>query len=687
MAELSDPRLGTLLEGRYRLDQRLAAGGMGVVYKGELVAIAKPVAIKFLHDAFAAIPDLVKRFQREALTMSRLAHPHLVSVVDSGLAGGVPFLVMDFVSGRSLADVLADGALPAPRAVGLARQILAGVRHAHASGVVHRDLKPDNILLLADVEGDFAKILDFGLAKVLQGSGESATQLTNTGFALGTPGYMSPEQARGTESDERSDLYAVGVVLYHMLTGRKPFIADSPLAVLRMHMDDTPAPPTAVAPRCCSPELERVVLRAMAKEPSARWQSAAEFAKALAATPEASVGDAPPAVEDGSAPRRLDGRRRGWLARAALLAMVAVAVTMAWSRLSRHEQQKVRRGLGDAVKMAEGAFEPRPTADGPAAKSGAARSTPTAPKPALPSSSKTKEPALAAPPPGIPAAADPVAAHSSATGAAASGAPAATPPSRTSAPAAPLAAAPTVASATPAMGSQTPAAAGNRAAAESAIPKGAPATPASPAGAAAAAAAAAAATDEDDEEDESTPEEPVAPRDTPGAKLEEVSRAQPPPAVAATTSSSPEPARAATPAKARPPTARDAAHLIANGRFDEAIQILYAVRRHAPHSAEVALLLGHAYFHKLWRTDGLREYDAAIKLSPSLRWDRPLIRNSVGALEDPTYRLARAVIKTRIGAAALPEVRHAARAAKSPKVQKRAARLAQQLARGGSRRR
>src|ERR1700753_800498 len=117
MAELSDSRIGTLLEGRYRLDQRLAAGGMGVVYKGELTAIGKPVAIKFLHDALTAIPDLVKRFQREAVAMSRLDHPHLVSVVDSGVTGGVPYLVMDFVYGRTLAELLNGGALPGPRAV------------------------------------------------------------------------------------------------------------------------------------------------------------------------------------------------------------------------------------------------------------------------------------------------------------------------------------------------------------------------------------------------------------------------------------------------------------------------------------------------------------------------------------------------------------------------------------------
>ncbi|HEX4456798.1 MAG TPA: serine/threonine-protein kinase, partial [Polyangia bacterium] len=355
MAELSDPRIGTLLEGRYRLDQRLAAGGMGVVYKGELVAIGKPVAIKFLHDALAAIPDLVKRFQREATAMSRLAHPHLVSVVDSGLANGVPFLVMDFVSGRSLADVLAGGPLPAARAVGLTRQILAGVKHAHGMGVVHRDLKPDNILVMADVEEDFVKILDFGLAKVVS---STETQLTNTGFAMGTPGYMSPEQARGTEADERSDLYGVGVILFHMVTGRKPFVADSPLAVLRMHMDDAPPSPNALLPRSCSPELERVILQSLAKEPSARWQTAADFAQALAQTPEA-AGQAPPAIDD-VPPARLRVRR----ARARLIGRVVVACVLAagvvgaWSHLTRRQQQNVRRHVGDAVKLAGNALDP-----------------------------------------------------------------------------------------------------------------------------------------------------------------------------------------------------------------------------------------------------------------------------------------------------------------------------------------
>src|SRR5437763_10460393 len=148
MTEAPDPRIGTTLDGRYRITERLAAGGMGVVYKGELTAIGKPVAVKFLHDALTLIPDVVKRFQREATAMSKLAHPNLVSVLDSGIAAGTPYLVMDFVRGKSLAEVLADGPLPATRAAGLGKQILAGVRAAHAQPVVHRDLKTDNISLV-----------------------------------------------------------------------------------------------------------------------------------------------------------------------------------------------------------------------------------------------------------------------------------------------------------------------------------------------------------------------------------------------------------------------------------------------------------------------------------------------------------------------------------------------------------
>ncbi|HEX6835696.1 MAG TPA: serine/threonine-protein kinase [Polyangia bacterium] len=623
MTEAPDSRVGTTLEGRYRIVDRLAAGGMGVVYKGELVAIKKPVAVKFLHDALTLIPDVVKRFQREATAMSKLAHPNLVSVLDSGLEKGTPYLVMDFVSGKSLAQVLAEGPMPATRAAGLARQILSGVKHAHQSHVVHRDLKPDNIILLDGVEGDFAKILDFGLAKVLRGEDSAASQLTNTGFALGTPGYMSPEQAKGTEADERSDLYAVGVILYHMVTGRKPFVADSPLAVLRMHMDDAPTPPTKVAPGSCSPELERVILRAMAKEPGDRWQSATEMAQALAATPEGreAAGEEPRPASRASyvGATGAGGARKlvGTVARVVLATAIIVAVVMTWSQLSKRSQQKVKRRIDDAVKMAQGAFE--------SAKEGA--------------KVVTEETAKNAPPPGI----------------------------KREAPPPPVAAKKEVPPPTPPVAAKkeeapTPPVAAKKE--EAPPPPPAPVEPTEPSGPTAAQA--------DDDEDEDTPEEPAPPSDTPGAKLEEQqARAPEPPPPPSTP--------AAKNAPKAPSTAQARAELAA-GKVDAAIQTLYAVRRHTKGSAEVALLLGHAYFKKQWRTDGLREYDNAIKLMPSLRYNAALVRDTVGALDGPTHHLAYSIIWTRIGKPALPEVRRLARSARTLRTRARATHLAQQLA-------
>ena len=313
MADAPDPRIGTTLEGRYRLEERLAAGGMGVVYKGELTAIGKPVAVKFLHDALTLIPDIVKRFAREATAMSKLAHPQprQRARLGDGRRHAVPG------DGLRVGQVAGRGARRRAAAGG-ARGCDSRDRSSPASkrrtrtNVVHRDLKPDNIVLLDGVEGDFVKILDFGLAKVLRGEDSAASQLTNTGFALGTPGYMSPEQARGTEADERSDVYAVGVILYHMVTGRKPFVADSPIAVLRMHMDDAPTPPNALAARLLLDGAGAVILRAHGEGAGARagrtrarwrrrWPGRRRGARRAARI----------------ARRRCGGRRRAWPGRVA----------------------------------------------------------------------------------------------------------------------------------------------------------------------------------------------------------------------------------------------------------------------------------------------------------------------------------------------------------------------------------
>jgi serine/threonine-protein kinase len=378
--DVSDPKLGNSVAGRYRLDERLGAGGMGVVYKGEDTRTQRKVALKFLHDAFAGTPDLVKRFEREVTAMSRLDHPNLVGIIDSGVEGGVPYLVMDFHSGKPLAHLVERGALvPVPaRAVALTRQILAGVGAAHASGVVHRDLKPDNIMLLDDVDGDFVKIFDFGLAKMVHGSTQ-ATKLTNTGFALGTPAYMSPEQATGAPTDERADIYAIGVMLYHMVTGRIPFEADSPLTVLLKHADETPVPPRKAARNVrISGELEAAILRAMEKKPGDRWRSADEFAAALEATPESAGANIPlvdVSIDEPTDSKTVLGRRAAadapagrtstsllrkfplrWVARLAVVGMVVAGGAMLWSKVSRRERQQVVKKMDQAVDTAKDIF-------------------------------------------------------------------------------------------------------------------------------------------------------------------------------------------------------------------------------------------------------------------------------------------------------------------------------------------
>jgi eukaryotic-like serine/threonine-protein kinase len=282
-----DPRIGTVLQGRYRILDAIAAGGMGAVYRGERVGLQRIVAIKFLRGEVAAQGQFRKRFENEARAMSRLSHPHCVSVIDFGVVD-VPYFVMDYVTGRPLGKLIEQGPIPIRRALHITRQLLAGLAHAHSKGIVHRDIKPDN-LILDEALGtrDHLRILDFGLAKLR----DFGVDLTS-GLAVGTPSYMAPEQTRSEPVDARTDLYAVGIVLHEMLTGTKPFRADSTAELIRLQREGTPVPIRTVRPEAgFSTKLEGVVLRALAKRPAARFQAASEMAAALEAIPEASSAD------------------------------------------------------------------------------------------------------------------------------------------------------------------------------------------------------------------------------------------------------------------------------------------------------------------------------------------------------------------------------------------------------------
>ena len=289
-----------MLDGRYRLVERLAAGGMGVVYRAERLGLARQVAVKFLHRSSALVENHRLRFEREAAAMSRVTHPNLVGIIDYGSADGVPYLVMDFHPGVSLRGALKAGAMPPRRALHIARQILAGIGSAHASSVVHRDLKPANVLLVGSPGEDLVKILDFGVAKLIEGDGGPSDLSAVAGHALGTPEYMAPEQARCERVDHRTDIYAIGVLLYEMLTGRLPFQAEGDLAILHKHIEETPRGLRVIVPEISAP-LEAATLRALEKDPQGRWQSAAEFSRALAALPEGGAV-APPEGATAEAP-------------------------------------------------------------------------------------------------------------------------------------------------------------------------------------------------------------------------------------------------------------------------------------------------------------------------------------------------------------------------------------------------
>src|SRR6266566_5888263 len=221
-----DSLLGQTLAGKYRIDERLSEGGMGAVYRGTHILMDKKVAIKVLRPSLAADEKIVARFSREARAASRISHPHAVSVTDFGeSADGIVFLVMEYLSGKTLKQVIRqEGRLPLSRVVEIIRQVGGALDTAHSQGVVHRDLKSDNIMLLSTNGLDYAKVLDFGIAKIQEAEGDYNPGLTAPNLVIGTPLYMSPEQcSQSREIDARSDVYSLGVILYEMLVGHVPF--------------------------------------------------------------------------------------------------------------------------------------------------------------------------------------------------------------------------------------------------------------------------------------------------------------------------------------------------------------------------------------------------------------------------------------------------------------------------------
>jgi serine/threonine-protein kinase len=277
-------RPGDVLAGRYRTERSLGEGGMGVVWQVVDLHTTRPMALKVLHAVWQSDDRAVRRFQREAKATARMDHPNICRVTDFGVSDeGAVYLVMELLQGVDLFDTLQqERFLPPRRAVPVATQVAAGLGHAHARGVIHRDLKPENIFLLSGMPPpDYVKVLDFGIAKMLHG--DEGPRLTVTGEVVGTPEYLSPEQAGGGAVDHRADLYSLGVSLYRMLAGRLPFRDRTKLRLVQRQVSEAPQPFRAqVLPQEVPAGLEAVTMRLLEKDPARRYQTVGEVQAALA---------------------------------------------------------------------------------------------------------------------------------------------------------------------------------------------------------------------------------------------------------------------------------------------------------------------------------------------------------------------------------------------------------------------
>jgi len=350
---------GSVIDGRYRLLRRIGSGGMADVWLAEDPHLQRRVALKVLHKRFAQDREFVERFRREAEAAAGLSHPNIVAVYDRGDVDGTYYIAMQLLEGRSLKELIEQGLTP-EQSVGLIRQVLEGAGYAHRHGVVHRDLKPQNAIV--DEDGKVT-VTDFGIARA------GASEITQAGSVMGTPHYLSPEQAQGQAVTAVSDLYSIGVMLYEALAGRIPFEADSAVAIAMKQVSHTPQRPSSINP-AVSPALDAVVMRALEKDPGQRFQNAEAFIAALDAAarePGAAGGTAafaalpPPvlgpeealAAEDEEEERRRR-RRRIWLMLAAIAVLIGALVGFGLTRDSKTEVPAVTGNqLGVAIALLE----------------------------------------------------------------------------------------------------------------------------------------------------------------------------------------------------------------------------------------------------------------------------------------------------------------------------------------------
>jgi serine/threonine protein kinase len=359
------PPIGTVLEGRYELVEKLGEGGVGWVYRALHLRLKTEVAIKMLQAPYDNHESLRPRFEREARALANLRHPNIVTLTDYSVADGRPYLVMELLEGQTLADRLEDGPVSEERARRIVRQVLDALIYAHGRGFAHRDLKPSNIFLVElPTDPDWVKILDFGFVKLL-GSAEleKHATLTRSGMAFGTPAYMCPEQATGGRTDPRADLYAIGVVLFEMLAGRRPFVGEVP-EVIRAHLTE-PVPPISIGglPIEATPELHTFLELALAKLPNERYATARAMREALDALPtpmllpegRASSETVPPPEP---VPVAVHTEKRS---RAPLIAAVAVAIALpiiagsiaVWAALDSEETNVSRAERAIAGRVEE----------------------------------------------------------------------------------------------------------------------------------------------------------------------------------------------------------------------------------------------------------------------------------------------------------------------------------------------